>query len=217
MPRAAAIAPSGATAGEKKMNSRQVLLNSACALMTERSTIDISLSEIAKHSGLNSALIKYYFGDKQGMLLALVEDILAQSMVRLDQLVDMKMSAADKIRLHVQAIITIYFRYPFINRLFHYLFADPESGKVVATRISKPLARTQRILLEEGIATGEFKAIDPMMFFFIILGACDHIFMGQHIMRIAFDVDKIDDDIRRLYTKTLLELILNGLLRKENG
>lgn len=200
---------------DAKTSSREVLLKSASALMTERSTIDISLSDIAKHSGLNSALVKYYFGTKQGMMLALVEDVLSPSLHRLDGLLAMDMSATEKLKLHIKAIITIYFRYPFVNRLIHFLFEDPVSAQEVATKISKPLAETQRKLLEAGIATGEFKPVDPMMFYFIVLGACDHLFFGQHIMRVAFDVDSgIDDAMRRRYTETLLETLLRGILAK---
>jgi TetR/AcrR family transcriptional regulator len=200
---------------DAKTSSREVLLKSASALMTERSTIDISLSDIAKHSGLNSALVKYYFGTKQGMMLALVEDVLSPSLDRLDGLLAMDMSATEKLKLHIKAIITIYFRYPFVNRLIHFLFEDPVSAQEVAAKISKPLAETQRKLLEAGIATGEFKPVDPMMFYFIVLGACDHLFFGQHIMRVAFDVDSgIDDAMRRRYTETLLETLLRGILAK---
>lgn len=181
--------------------------------MTERGTIELSLNEIAKQAGLNSALISYYFGTKQGMMLALVEDVVGRSLMRLDELVEMDMSATEKLKLHIQAIITIYFRYPFINRLIHFLFEDPVAGKEVAEKISKPLAETQRQLLEQGISTGEFKPVDPMMFYFIILGACDHIFFGQHIMRVAFGIDTIDDAIRRKYTKTLLDMVLTGILQ----
>lgn len=198
---------------EAKASSRDALLNAACALMTERGTIELSLNEIAKQAGLNSALISYYFGTKQGMMLALVEDVVGRSLMRLDELVEMDMSATEKLKLHIQAIITIYFRYPFINRLIHFLFEDPVAGKEVAEKISKPLAETQRQLLEQGISTGEFKPVDPMMFYFIILGACDHIFFGQHIMRVAFGIDTIDDAIRRKYTKTLLDMVLTGILQ----
>jgi AcrR family transcriptional regulator len=201
---------------DPKASSREVLLASACALMTERSTIEISLSDIAKHSGLNSALVKYYFGTKQGMMLALVEDVLSKGLDRLEDLVAMDMSATEKLKLHVKAIITIYFRFPFINRLIHYLFADPVAGLEVAEKISKPLAETQRHLLEQGIATGEFKPVDPMMFYFIILGACDHLFFGQHIMRVAFHIETIDDAMRRRYTKTLLDMVLSGILTDED-
>lgn len=201
---------------ESKASSRELLLQAAGALMTERSTVDISLSDIAKHSGLNSALIKYYFGTKQGMMLALAEEVLNRSLERLDELVEMDMNATEKLKLHIQAIITIYFRYPFINRLLHYLCEDPDTRKTVAEKINKPLAETQRRLLEQGFASGEFKTVDPVMFYFIVLGACDQLFFGQYILSAAFGIDAIDDVVRRRYTKTLLDLVLNGILQEKS-
>jgi AcrR family transcriptional regulator len=40
--------------------------------MIQRSSIDISLSDIAQKSGANAALVKYHFGNKDGLLLALL-------------------------------------------------------------------------------------------------------------------------------------------------
>lgn len=203
------------TANERA-SSRSALLNAASALMTERGTIEISLSDIAKHSGLNSALVKYYFGTKQGMMLSLVEDVLGHGIAQLKGLLDMDIDPVEKLKLHIKAIITVYFRYPYINRLLHFLFEDPESAQIVAQTISKPLAETQRKLIEEGIEAGLFKPVDPMLLYFIVLGACDHLFFGQHMLRVAFGVDTIDDELRRRYTNTLLDLMLNGIL-KENA
>lgn len=198
---------------EPKASSRDVLLQTAGNLMTERSAVDISLSDIARHSGLNSSLVKYYFGTKQGMMLALAEDVIGRSLFRMNELLEMDVSATEKLKLHIKAIITIYFRYPFINQLIHHLSADVETSKVVAEKISKPLAEAQRDLLKQGLKAGEFEPVDPMMFYFIILGACDHLFFGRHIMRLAFGVDAIDDAIRREYTKTLLDMVLRGILK----
>ena len=48
------------------------LLVAASELMIERSSIEISLSDIAQKSGVNAALVKYHFGNKDGLLLALL-------------------------------------------------------------------------------------------------------------------------------------------------
>ena len=48
------------------------LLVAAGDLMIERNTTDVSLSEIAQKSGVNAALVKYHFGNKDGLLLALL-------------------------------------------------------------------------------------------------------------------------------------------------
>ena len=40
--------------------------------MIERASIEVSLSDIAQKSGVNAALVEYQFGNKDGLLLALL-------------------------------------------------------------------------------------------------------------------------------------------------
>ena len=49
------------------------LLVAAGELMIERNSVEISLADIAQKSGVNAALVKYHFGNKDGLLLALLE------------------------------------------------------------------------------------------------------------------------------------------------
>jgi len=200
-----------------KSSSRSQLLQAAAALMSERGSIEVSLSEIAQRSQLNSALVKYYFGSKNGLMMELVKDILGRALVQMDELVDMDLAPVEKLKLHIKGIITVYFRYPFVNRLIHAMFQTPETAREVAETISKPLAETQRRLLEEAVAQGRIREIDPMLFYFIVLGACDHLFFGQHILHHCFGVDEIDDNLRRRYTDTLLDMVLTGLLIDKDG
>lgn len=200
-----------------KSSSRTQLLQAAAALMNERGSIDVSLSEIAQKSGLNSALVKYYFGSKNGLMMELVKDILGRALLQMGDLVEMDLDPVEKLKLHIKGIITVYFRFPFVNRLIHSMFQTPDTAKEVAETISKPLAETQRRLLEEAVAQGRIREIDPMLFYFIVLGACDHIFFGQHILHHCFGVDEIDDDLRRRYTDTLLDMVLTGLLIDKHG
>jgi hypothetical protein len=97
------------------------------------------------------------------------------------------------------------------------MFQEPDLAKQVAETISKPLANTQRQLLEQGVKDGVFRPIDPMLFYFIVLGACDHLFFGQQVLLHAFGVQRIDDELRRSYTNTLLDLILGGILVKDEA
>jgi len=199
----------------EKTSSRALLLRAAADLMIENGTIEISLNEIAQRSQLNSALVKYYFGSKNGLMLALCEEVLGAGLEQLKGLVEMDMSPVEKLKLHIKGIINVYFRYPFVNRLIHAMLQEQELAIKVSETISKPLAETQRRLLQEGIEKGQFKPIDPMMFYFIVLGACDQLFFGQHVLNHAFGIAKIDEDLKRGYTNALLDLVLGGILSEE--
>ncbi|GLT02592.1 transcriptional regulator [Sphingobium jiangsuense] len=199
----------------EKTSSRAILLRAAADLMIERGTIEVSLNEIAQRSQLNSALVKYYFGSKNGLMLALVEDVLGPGLEQLKGLVEMDLPVVEKLKLHIKGIINVYFRYPFVNRLIHAMLMEQELAIKVSEKISKPLAETQRQLLQQGMDSGQFKHIDPMMFYFIVLGACDQLFFGQHVLNHAFGIERIDEDLKRAYTNALLDMVLGGILTEE--
>ena len=60
------------TDGEAGAGARELLLQTASDIMREGDIVDISLSELSLRSGLNSALVKYYFGNKAGLMRALL-------------------------------------------------------------------------------------------------------------------------------------------------
>ena len=62
--------------GADEPDTREKLLDAVAALMTDRKSTEISLSEIALKSGVNSALVKYHFGTKAGLMLELLRSAL---------------------------------------------------------------------------------------------------------------------------------------------
>jgi len=67
-----------------KNTTAEKLLVAASELMIERSSIEVSLSDIAQKSGVNAALVKYHFGNKDGLLLALLARDAATEIRRLN-------------------------------------------------------------------------------------------------------------------------------------
>ena len=103
-----------------KNSTAEKLLVAASDLMIERSSIEISLSDIAQKSGANAALVKYHFGNKDGLLLALLARDAATEMSNLEYLLAQPISATAKLRLHIAGIIKAYYQFPYMNRLIHY-------------------------------------------------------------------------------------------------
>src|SRR5690349_8931349 len=95
--------------------AREQLLDTASAIMRDGDIVDISLSELSLRSGLNSALVKYYFGNKAGLLKALL-DRDWQAIVRsVDALVakdDMDPEA--KLRRHISKVIDTFYAVPYL-------------------------------------------------------------------------------------------------------
>ncbi|WP_454621556.1 TetR family transcriptional regulator [Bradyrhizobium cenepequi] len=195
------------------------LLVAASELMIERASIDVSLSDIAQKSGVNAALVKYHFGNKDGLLLALLARDAATEMSQLEYLLAQPITPTAKLRLHIGGIIRAYHQFPYMNRLIHYLLheSSPEAADEVSKFFVAPLLDFHRRLLDEGVRAGEFREVDPVLFYTSLIGACDHLFFGRHAMSRATGVGPITDEVCREYIKHMEALIFGGMLAKEEA
>lgn len=155
--------------------ARERLLEAAASLIIARETLDISLSEIAAQSGLNAALVKYYFGSKAGLLGALLRRDAGRALQEMAALLAMKLSAPEKMRLHLRGIMRAYARSPYLNRLLHSMLTGQDAGLVreIHDFLVQPVMDCQRQILDEGAASGQFRRVDPMLFYLSSVGACD--------------------------------------------
>ena len=197
-----------------KNSTAEKLVVAASELMIERSSIEISLSDIAQKSGANAALVKYHFGNKDGLLLALLARDAATEMSNLEYLLAQPITSTAKLKLHIAGIIRAYHRFPYMNRLIHYLLHETTASS--ADEVSKffvaPLLDFHRRLLAEGVSRGEFRQTDPVLFYTSLIGACDHLFFGRHAMSRATGVGPVTDDVCRQYIKHMETLICGGIL-----
>ena len=197
-----------------KNPTAEKLLVAASELMIERSSIDVSLSDIAQKSGVNAALVKYHFGNKDGLLLALLARDAETEISNLEYLLAQPISPTEKLKLHIGGIIRAYRRFPYMNRLIHYLLH--ETSAEAANEVSKffvaPLLDFHRRLLAEGIRAGEFRKVDPVLFYTSLIGACDHLFFSRHAMSRAIGVGPVTDEVCRDYIKHMEGLICGGML-----
>ena len=89
---------------------------------------------------------------------------------------------------------------------------DSETARFISERFSRPLANAQKAILEQGEAEGVFRKLDPMLFYFSLVGACDHLFNARHSLKYAFGVEDIDDDLRRAYAAHVTGILMRSVL-----
>lgn len=199
--------------------ARDQLLDAASALMTERETIDVSLSDIAARAEVNVALVSYYFGGKEGLLLALAKRNATEALGELDRLLALDIDPVEKFRRHLAGVIWTFFRYPYLNRLLHSLMRDAstDASKEIAEFFAAPLARAATGLIRQAQTAGLMHVEDPMLFYFAALGACEQIFVNQANLKYVYGVDEISDNLRRHYTNVVLDTFMKGCLTEKNG
>lgn len=198
---------------EERASARERLLEAAHAVMSERSSIDVSVQEIATRAELNVALINYYFGGKDGLLLELAVVHQSRYEAILQHLLASPQSAEMKLMAHIRGMVRAFRRVPYLQRLHHKILRDSsaEAAIAVGARLVRPLGEFYRELIEQGVADGTLRRTDPMHVYLTIVGACDMLYSGSASLRFGFDVDQVDDAISEAYADYLAKAVLRGL------
>jgi TetR/AcrR family transcriptional regulator len=200
--------------GDELSPSASALLDAAARILSKRSAIDISLSDIAQESGMNSALVKYYFGSKDGLLLALQTRDGTKAVAEMEHLAAASMTPEAKLRIHISGAINTYYRAPYLNRLFHYLIdsGNRDAEEQIAKQFAHPIREAQRAIIDEGVRLGQFRPVDPEMLHFSLTGACDYIFSSSHALPALQNEPGVTDALRKRYIEHVTDIFLTSIL-----
>jgi AcrR family transcriptional regulator len=195
-------------------DARSLLLDTASSLMREGDTVDVSLSELSKQSGLNSALVKYYFGNKAGLLVALIEREWEAIVRSVDALLAKDVDPETKLRIHMARVVDNFFRTPYTHRLLMRLIreSEPVEAQRLADSYLKPLLDAYDALIGEGVAKGVFRPVDPQLFYFTVIGAADRFFSARLVLRHCSNTDVLDEALRDRYRAHLNDFVVAGIL-----
>ncbi len=199
---------------EVPASGRARLLEATSAAMREADNLDVPLSDIAAKAGLNAALVRYYFGGKDGLLRALLERDTENNLAELEHLLAMDIRPSKKLRYHLAGLINTYHNYPYLSRLMIKLLQEgtEEERQRIADRFLKPIAAAYEVIVRDGRAIGEFRDVDPKLLYFNVIGMCDHLFSSSVSLKYCYGITVVDDALKRQYIDQVVTIFLKGVL-----
>ena len=109
--------PRGRPAGEDALDVRAALLAAARERFLERSYRDVSVRELAAAVGVNAAMVRYYFGDKQGLYAAMLQEVLGPLAGRIEGMLATPGDRAPDLPGFLRAYMQTAAAHPWLPRL----------------------------------------------------------------------------------------------------
>jgi TetR/AcrR family transcriptional regulator len=153
----------------KPEESRAAILQAAAHEFAAHGVAGARTDAIAREARVNKALLYYYFKDKETLYGAVLDDAFSGLKNAVFQVLDSQLPPREKIMAYAGA----YFDFIASNQLYPRLMQremmraregnSPHIEKVIKTYIQPIFARVSEVL-REGIANGEFRAVNPVHF-----------------------------------------------------
>ena len=141
------------------VDKREQLMKTASQLFGEKGFEAVSTRELAKAADVNIAMIAYYFGSKEGLFKAMIEERFPKTVTHLRNIQKQEGSAWDKI----SAVIDLYAEKMMGNSTFHKLIfrelsleQRPEHRDIILAGIEKNW-EVIKTYIREGQECGDFK------------------------------------------------------------
>lgn len=194
--------------------TREKLLAATSALLIESASHTATISEICSRAEVNVAMVKYCFGSKSGLLDALLERALTNLAGEVERLARSELPADEQLRRHVSEIVRNYVRHPYVNRLMaeRLMAGEPDAVDRISRSFAIPVRDFYAQLLAEGETELGWRAIDPTLFFFTVVGVCEFLFSARPLLERAYG-QEIDEGVIERYSSHVAEFVLSGVQR----
>jgi TetR/AcrR family transcriptional regulator len=192
---------------------REALLQAAGRLFAAHGYRAVSLREIAQDAGVTPAMIHYYFGDKQGLYDAMLEEVFARVLQRVRGALSGKTGLGDGLPDLLEVLTSTFAAEPWLPGLMiREVFS--EEGRFRERFIdayASQMAALLPALVQREIAAGRFRDdLDPRLAFVSLLGMTVFPFVARPVVERVLGL-KYDERSRRVFAEHTRRIFMEGV------
>lgn len=187
-------------------SSREAILRAARDLFTTKGFANTAVREICQEAGVTAPVLYYYFGSKEGLFEAVVEQTLTLDGFynQLSGAVEAATGPWDRLRAFVSTYL-LHFPGRLLNPGLHL----ESSTKLHGTSLRQygagleAIYQLAREILQAGIVAGEFREVDVDTAAACLVGTVDSFIRAQFFLDVEYDMENVTENIVDLYARGL--------------
>lgn len=191
---------------------REALIEATIALLRTTPPAKVTLREVARRTGADPALVRYYFGDKSGLLVTAASHLVADYYAGTTPRIQVRKSVRERLRQRVTDILQVLTDNPYLHQIMveQVVHWHREAGKKMLTDVTEQAYGISRTLVDEGVAAGEMRRVDPRFLHIAIIGLCEAFVTLGPLVEEMFGGRK-KADVTAKYREFIVGLLLDGL------
>lgn len=193
-------------------DSRTKLISAAIPLFAEKGLAGVSIRELAEAANVNSALISYYFGSKDGLYMGVLEELFSPAATLLHAFADLEMTPPERIHYYAKAVLAAHKKSPYLIRFVHSELTNPTFAfEIIVGKYIQGLYEFVHQAFADGVTEGYFNAeLDPVYAAISLAGIMNFYFVVRPITKRFLSEDAEHDE---KYILQAVNIYLNGVRR----
>ena len=176
--------------------SRAAILNAAVREFAREGVAGARTDAIARAAKVNKALLYYYFEDKEALYGAVLDQVFGGLTEAVRPAFEEPLPPREKILAYVRAHFDYIASHPLYPRIVQGEMMRAGRGSVtqldrIVKRYFVPLSRQLGQVMKEGMASGEFRKVDPLQFVPSMISVIVFYFINAPAMRLMLGSDPL--------------------------
>ena len=195
------------------VSTREQLLRAAAHLFREQGFHGTSVAEVASAAGITKSSFYHHFASKQALLAEILTDTVSRVTPAVEAIAQADLPAVERLRAaarcHVVELIHDQDKVACFVEEGRFLASDYRDAFVAAR---DRYEQSFRLILEDGVRTGEFRPMSVSLASLAVLGMCNSV-VHWYQPSGQLDVDTVAEEFAELAVKSLL----SGQALSSNG
>ena len=171
--------------------------------------------EIAAAAHANKAMLYYYFGDKSRLHRAVMENLLRQLRNATFGALGTKDSSRDRMIAWANGYFDFLATHPNFPRLVQREVMETSKIEWIVREYFRPFHKRLSRLIEDGIASGEFRKVDAHQTVFTLVGMTVFYFVSAPVMSRVTGHNILSAQALKMRKRALLDFLEHGLMRRQ--